>query len=35
LPLGVDLFLALARDAANFRDAARCYRDIGLEQFAA
>ena len=32
---GVDLFLALARDPADFGDAAACYGDIGLEQFAA
>ena len=32
---GVDFFLALALDAANFRDATPNYRDIGFEQFAA
>ncbi len=33
--LGVDLFLALARDAADFGNAAVRDRHIGFEQFAA
>ena len=32
---GVDFFLALTRDAADFRNATPCYRDIRVEQFAA
>jgi hypothetical protein len=35
LALGVDFLLALTRDAADFRDATLCYRDIRFEQFAA